>query len=269
VLGCAVILAACSVGCGGSSPATKTGNGGHGGSAGGSAGAGGSTAGSGGSAAGSGGAAAGDNGGGGSTAGSGGATAGSGGAAAGSGGATAGSGGAAAGSGGATAGSGGATAGSDGGAADKPNDSGNSDTNNAETPTIACVNGGDCTGAPADFTCSITRTCRRNQEQACFCAPNNKIACEPCDTVDAGTDAGGGNDAGADAGADAGVSDPACPNNVVSGTTACDTATDGRCTHGACNTTTHRQPECICIAFGAGGGNARWFCNNAITQMCQ
>jgi hypothetical protein len=264
MLSCAVILAACSVGCGSSSPANNSGKAGHGGNAGGSAGAAGSTAGA---TAGAGGA-AGDNGMAGATAGASGATAGAGGMAGGTAGAAGGTAGAAGGTAGATAGNDGGAAGATAG--NTGNDGGNGDAK-TDVANITCVAGGDCTGAPADFTCSITRTCRRNQEQACFCAPNNKIACEPCDTVDAGTDAGSGTDGGgADAGgADAGASDPACPAGVVSGTTACDTAVDGRCTHGACNTTTHRQPECICVAFGAGGGNARWFCNNAITQICQ
>jgi hypothetical protein len=253
VLSCAAVLAACSVGCGGTSPAGKSdGGAGKGGS-------GGATAGSAGATAGSGGGAAGDNGTAGATAGSGGGT----------GGATAGSGGSA---GGATAGSGGSTA----GAAGTTTDGGNPDTavdssgstdagsdtkaDTAEVAPTPCVSGGDC--SDQTFTCSITRTCRKNQEEFCFCAPNNKVACEPCDVVDAGVDAS--TDASADSGTDAGNVVPACPTNVNSFNTACDTVGD-RCTMGACNTTTHRQQECSCFALG--NNNARWICGG-FTTMC-
>jgi hypothetical protein len=283
VVTCAAVLAALSNGCGSSTPASN-GKAGHGGGTAGtsSAGAGGGSAGA---TAGSGG----DNGNAGATAGSAGGaagaaggTAGAAGGAAGAAGGTAGAAGGAAGAAGGTAGAAGGTAGAGGnkdGGMDSPVDSaGNGDTkadtsaDTAEVAAIPCVNGGDCTGAPDNFACSITRTCRRNQEQACFCAPNNKIACEPCDVIDAGTDAGtdaeadAGSDAGADAG-DAGTALPACPANVMSGTTTCDTAGD-RCAHGAC-TAQGRQPECICINFGAAAGSTRWFCNNAFTTVCQ
>ena len=249
VLSCAAVLAACSVGCGGTSPAGKSdGGAGKGGS-------GGATAGSAGATAGSGGGAAGDNGTAGATAGSGGATGGSGGGTAGG----------TAGSDGGTAGAAGTT--TDGGNSDTPVDSSGSpdsgsDTkaDTAEVAPTPCVSGGDCSDQM--FTCSITRACRKNQEQFCFCAPNNKIACEPCDVVDAGVDASA--DASADSGTDAGNVVPACPTNVNSFNTACDTVGD-RCTMGACNTTTHRQQECSCFALG--NNDARWICGG-FTMMC-
>jgi hypothetical protein len=265
-LSCAVILAACSVGCGSSGPANNTGKAGHGGNAGGGAGAGGTgTAGSG-STAGAGGGTAGDNG----TAGAGGSaagTAGSGGSAGGTAGAaggTAGAAGGTAGAGGGTAGAGGGTAGGTAGTGN--NDGGNMDSKSdtAEVAQIMCVAGGDCTGAPANFTCTITRTCRRNQEQDCYCDPNNKIACEACDTIDAGTDAG--MDAGVDSGTDAGSAIPACPGNINSFNTMCDNAGD-RCTMGTCNTTTHRQAACACLPFSA--TNNRWVCGGGFSVMCQ
>ncbi|HEV3031345.1 MAG TPA: hypothetical protein VG319_06860 [Polyangia bacterium] len=229
---CAVILAAIG-GCGSSSPAT-TGKGGSGGSNDGAAGSGGT---------------------GGATSDASGQAGSNDDAAAGSGGATAGSGGATAGSGGATAGSGGATAGAGGhagtgGAGGTKADAG-TDTGTDATPT-PCVLGGTC---PADFTCTMTRACRRNQEQFCFCDPNNKIACEACDTVDAGTDGGG-----ADAGTDAGAGIPMCPANVMNRNTTCTTFNE-RCAVNAC--TNHRQEQCLCVMFG---NMSRWFCNAAACQ---
>ena len=223
---CAVILAAIG-GCGSSSPA-NTGKGGSGGSHDGAAGSGGNA---------------------GTTSDASGQAGSTDDAAAGSGGATAGSGGATAGSGGATAGSGGTKA--DGGTAGAKADAG-TDTGTDATPT-PCVLGGTCS---QDFTCTMTRTCRRNEEQFCFCDPNNKIACEACDTIDAGTD-GGGTDAGVDSGTDAGAGLPMCPANVMNRNTTCTTFNE-RCAVDAC--TNRRQEQCLCVMFGNTG---RWFCNQA------
>lgn len=227
---CAVLLAAIG-GCGSSSPA-NTGKGGSGGSQDGAAGSGGT---GGATSDASGQAGSNDD-----------AATGSGGATAGSGGATAGSAGATAGSGGATAGSGGATAGAGGAKADA-----GTDTGTDATPT-PCVLGGTCA---QDFTCTMTRACRRNQEQFCFCDPNNKIACEACDTIDGGTDGGGG-----DAGTDAGTGIPMCPANVMNRNTTCTTFNE-RCAVNAC--TNRRQDQCLCVMFGNMG---RWFCNQAACQ---
>ena len=193
MLSCAVIVAACSIGCGSSGP-SGGGKAGHGGSAGGGAGAGGGTAG---------------------------------------------------------------TGNNDGGNMDSKADS-------AEV-NIACVAGGDCTGAPVDFQCTISRTCRVRQVQYCFCAPNNKIACEPCDTVDAGADASV--DAGTDSGTDGGSGLPACPANANNPNTTCDT--NGQtCALGACNASTHRQQECVCVKFGISNANSRYICYTA-AMTCQ
>src|SRR5450432_3796991 len=254
VLGAALSIAGC-----GSSPTAsgKDGGAGHGGSDGGTAGA---TAGATGS--------AGNTGSAGATAGTGGGTAG----------ATAGTGGGTA---GATAGTGGGTAGAmagaggnkDGGmdlAADTKTDTATdvkTDTSidvSTDVPPTPCVSGGTCTDQ--DFACTITRTCRRNQEQVCFCAPNNKIACEPCDAIDAGTDANtdAGTDAGADGGTDAGTCLAMCPANVMNRNTTCFFFnTTG--TTGTCNATTHTEPSCICVVNGNNAG--RWFCG--FNTRCQ
>jgi len=235
-LTCTALLAAIS-GCGSSTPANKTGNAGTNGgdAAAGSTG----TAGSGGA-----------------TGGSGGDTSGQAGATAGSGGATAGSGGATAGSGGATAGSGGATAGSDGGAAGAGGTNGDGST---DTPPPACVAGNAC---PTDFTCQISRTCRANQEELCFCDPDNKIACESCSPDNDGGADGGGTDAGADAGTDGGTGLAMCPANVNNHNTTCDKNAE-RCAETTCSAA-HRQMSCICVVTGASG---RWFCG--FTTTCQ
>jgi hypothetical protein len=253
VVSCAVILAAWSAGCGGGSPAPggKAGSGGHGGSTAGASGQAGGTAGAAGSTAGAGGGEAGAAGG---TAGAAGSAAGSDGGAAGS---TAGAGGGAAGS----------TAGSDGGtdvAMDTKADAeGDSKADTAEVAPTPCVSGGTC--SDQNFTCSISRTCRRNQEQFCFCAPNNKIACEPCDTPDAGEDAGNdaSTDASTDSGTDAGNALPACPANASNPNTTCDTNGD-RCAQSACSNN-HRQQVCVCVVFN--GNTGRYFCG--LSAMCQ
>jgi hypothetical protein len=137
----------------------------------------------------------------------------------------------------------------------------------ADVAPTPCVSGGTCSD-PA-FTCSIARTCRRNQEQFCFCAPNNKIACEPCDTTDAGTDASGdaSTDASGDASGDASDAgntlDP-CPANASNPATTCDVNGD-RCAQGACNTNNHRQQVCVCVVFN--GNTGRYFCG--LSAMCQ
>jgi hypothetical protein len=256
-ISCAALLAAVSIGgCGSSTPANN-GKGGSGGSRDGGAGAGGAGGGTAG--------AAGDNGIAGSTAGSDGGVAGAAGGTAGADGGTAG---AAGGTDGGTAGAAGAT--TDGGsdvASDVKSEAGGDTASDmsSDVPPTPCVEGGSCS---SDFSCSITRTCRRNQEQLCFCAPNGKIACEPCDTTDAGTDAGSdaGGDAGADAGTDGGGTDGGiamCPANVISGTTACSTALD-RCAATAC--TNNRQRTCVCFN-PAGGDNANhWYCQNTRCQ---
>jgi hypothetical protein len=247
-LSCAAVLgAALSIaGCGSSPTASgKDGGAGHGGSGGGSAGA---TAGATGSA---------------------GAT-GTAGATAGTGGGTAGTGCGTAGTGGGTAGTGtaGATDGGPDVAADTKTDTATdlkTDTSTDGPPT-PCVSGGTCTDQ--DFACTITRTCRRNEEQVCFCAPNNKIACEPCDTIDAGTDANmstdAGSDAGTDSGTDAGTALAMCPANVMNRNTTC-TTNAVRCTTGTCNATTHTEPSCICVVNGNSAG--RWFCG--FSTRCQ
>jgi hypothetical protein len=252
-LSCAVLLACFSQGCGGSSPASN-GKGGNGGSKAGNTGSSGASGNAGSSGAGTTGnpGTSGDNGTAGSTAGTGG----------GSGGSTAGTGG---GSGGSTAGTGGGTAGTTDAGMDTSGDTSDAKSDTAEVAATPCVAGGTC--SDQTFTCSITRTCRRNQEQFCFCAPNNKIACEPCDTVDAGTDAGSdaGTDASTDSGTDAGTALAACPANVNNPNTTCDTNND-RCAQSACNATTHRQQVCACIVFG-NNNTGRWFCG--ATARCQ
>jgi hypothetical protein len=237
-LSCAALLAAIS-GCGSSGPANKTGNAGTNGgdAAAGSTGSGGSGGGTGGSTTDASGQA-------GATAGSGGATAGSGGATGGAGGAT----------GGTDGGAAGATGGADGGTAGA---GGNSDAG-ADVPPTPCVSGGDCSG---DFSCSITRTCNRNQEQLCFCAPNGKIACEPCEAADAGADAGPDGSTG-DAGGttDGGVA--MCPANVMTRVTACATA-NARC-QGTC--TNMRQDTCLCFNPPGGDNANHWYCTNLRCQ---
>src|SRR5450432_1165951 len=232
VLGAALSIAGC-----GSSPTAsgKDGGAGHGGSDGGTAGA---TAGATGS--------AGNTGSAGATAGTGGGTA------------------------GATAGAGGNKDGGMDLAADTKTDTATdvkTDTSidvSTDVPPTPCVSGGTCTDQ--DFACTITRTCRRNQEQVCFCAPNNKIACEPCDAIDAGTDANtdAGTDAGADGGTDAGTGLAMCPANVMNRNTTC-TTNATRCTTGTCNATTHTEPSCICVVNGNNAG--RWFCG--FNTRCQ
>jgi len=258
VLSCAVILAACSVGCGSSSPANNTGKAGHGGNAGGgSAGSTGGNTGGGGSAAGdngSAGAAAGDNGGGGSAAGAGGSAAGSGGSAAGSGGGTAG---ATAGSDGGTAG---ATAGSDGGAADKPADSGNTDSS-TDVPTAVCGNANTCyeNGSTCETACSAN-----GRSSFCLCydpvgGPTRleyqcfaNVSCTP-------PDAGTSNDAGTtDAGTDAGAGIATCTAGIMTGD-AC--STDGGL-GGICNTACNNNMQRTCTC-GRGG----WRCS-AISHRC-
>jgi hypothetical protein len=245
VLSCAVILAACSVGCGGSSPAKNTGKGGQGGHAGGGSAGSTGTAGAAAGDTGSAGAAGGDTG----SAGAAGGDTGSAGSAAGSGGSAAGS----TGSAGAAAGSTG-SAGMDGGAADKPADSGNTDSN-ADVPTAVCGSANACyeNGSTCETPCNSNG---RSSFCLCYdpaggpvrleyqCFPN--VSCTP-------PDAGTSNDAGtSDAGTDAGAGIATCTAGIMTGD-AC--TTDGGL-GGICNTacTNNMQRTCTC-------GRNGWRCS--------
>jgi hypothetical protein len=88
------------------------------------------------------------------------------------------------------------------------------------TPGVACTDGQSCT---------TSMRCPNNRERACFCSPNNVLACEACQEVDAGTDAGPAVDGGVVM---------ACPSGVSKGTACADEGTfcSATCSNGQAQT---------------------------------
>jgi hypothetical protein len=115
-------------------------------------------------------------------------------------------------------------------------------------PGVACSDG---------QSCSTAMGCGANRERACFCDPNNQLACETCEVPDAGsTGAGGAGGAGGTGGATDGGAAGACPSGVMSGM-ACSmqnqfcTAT---CAGG-------QRQTCFCTRTGGrDGGSTSWNC---------
>jgi hypothetical protein len=109
-------------------------------------------------------------------------------------------------------------------------------------PGVACTDGQSCT---------TSMRCPNNRERACFCSPNNVLACEACQEVDAGTDAAPV--------ADGGVI-MACASGITKGTACSDEGTfcSAMCSNG-------QTQACFCTRMGRqDGGTMEWNC----LRMC-